>query len=165
MKHPRTAGPGGGTDLGPTLEFLRLLWAVDHALQSASKRMARRLSVTGPQRLVIRLAGKRPGISAGDLADILLLHPSTLTGILKRLSDRGLIEMKADPGDRRRVRIQLTDSGRKLNSRAKGTVEAAVGRTLARVPARDVQAVDRVLSRLSRTLSEEMGLDSSLQRR
>ena len=36
--------------LSPELEFMRLLWAVEHGLQTTSKRMARRIGVTGPQR-------------------------------------------------------------------------------------------------------------------
>ena len=68
---------------------MRLLWAVDHGLQRRSKRMAATLGVTGPQRLVIRIVGRFPGISAGRLASILHLHPSTLTGILRRLERGG----------------------------------------------------------------------------
>ena len=45
--------------LGPTLDFLRLLWELDHALQRRSKRMARALGLTGPQRLVLRIVGDR----------------------------------------------------------------------------------------------------------
>src|ERR1700761_877276 len=83
--------------LGEVLEFMRLLWAVDHALQSNSKRMETALGVTGPQRLVIRLVGQRPGISAGELAELLHVHPSTLTGILSRLEQRGAVVRKPDP--------------------------------------------------------------------
>ena len=71
--------------LGEQLEFMRLLWAIDHGLQTRSKRMAAALGVTGPQRLVIRIVGRFPGVSAGQLARILHLDPSTLTGILRRL--------------------------------------------------------------------------------
>jgi MarR family transcriptional regulator, organic hydroperoxide resistance regulator len=39
------------------LQFMQLLWAVDHGLQRASKGMLRRLGVTGPQRLALRLIG------------------------------------------------------------------------------------------------------------
>ena len=74
----------GNKALGPVLEFMRTLWALDHALQSASKRMESRLRVTAPQRLVVRIVGRYPGVSAGELSEILHLHPSTLTGILGR---------------------------------------------------------------------------------
>ena len=49
------------------------------------KRMEQRSGVTGPQRLVLRVVGLFPGISAGALARLLHVHPSTLTGVLHRL--------------------------------------------------------------------------------
>lgn len=133
------ARPDGAT-LGPVLEFMGALWSMDHALQSASKRMEARHGVTGPQRLVIRIVGRYPGISAGELAAILHLHPSTLTGVLKRLVGRGLLERVADPGDARRVLLRLTRRGRELNALKSGTVEQAVRRALAQVEPRTVHA-------------------------
>ena len=76
---------GGETvHLGKVLDFMRLIWALDHGLQSLSKRMQASIGLTGPQRVALRVLGRRPGISAGALSDILRLHPSTLTGILHR---------------------------------------------------------------------------------
>ena len=54
----------------PALDFLRLMWAVDHELQSVSKRMLAELGQTGPQRLAIRLIGLNPGLAAGELAGL-----------------------------------------------------------------------------------------------
>src|SRR5580704_311880 len=83
---PPTPSPDG--PLGGVLDFLKLLWALDHGLQTASRDMERRLGVTGPQRMVIRIVGRFPGISAGELASVLHVHPSTLTGVLRRLETR-----------------------------------------------------------------------------
>jgi len=63
------AKPEGADQLGPVLEFMKQLWAVDHGLQSVSKRMEARFGITGPQRLVVRIVGRFPGISAGALKD------------------------------------------------------------------------------------------------
>jgi DNA-binding MarR family transcriptional regulator len=87
---PDSIETGGADDrreppLGAVLDFMRLLWAVDHALQSASKRMEANFGMTGPQRLVVRIVGRFPGTPAGRVSQILHVHPSTLTGILKRL--------------------------------------------------------------------------------
>lgn len=62
------------------LAFMQGLWAVVHRMERLSKQMGAGAGVTGPQRLVIRLIGLFPGVSAGDLAAILHLHPSTLAG-------------------------------------------------------------------------------------
>ena len=123
-----------GADLGPVLEFMKQLWAVDHGLQTISKRLESAHGITGPQRLVVRIVGRTPGISAGALAQILRMHPSTLTGILRRLETRGVLTRKSDPNDARRALFALTARGRKVDTLKTGTVEAAVRRVLARSP-------------------------------
>ncbi len=143
----------GKRTLGPVLEFMRTLWALDHALQSASKRMESRLRITAPQRLVVRIVGRYPGISAGELSEILHLHPSTLTGILKRLGDRGLLERHPDPSDARRALLSLTSKGRTVDDLRTGTVEAAVRRALARVRPASVQHAREVAEVLAAELT------------
>jgi DNA-binding MarR family transcriptional regulator len=140
-----------GPPLGAVLDFMRLLWAVDHSLQSASKRMEASYGVTGPQRLVVRIVGRFPGIAAGRVAEILHVHPSTLTGILKRLESRGILQRKSDPRDARRALFSLTPRGRKLDTLRTGFVEQAVRRVLAADPQK-VSASQEILAALSTEL-------------
>jgi len=147
---------GKDPPLGGVLDFLRLLWAVDHALQSASKRMESNFGMTGPQRLVMRIVGRFPGIAAGRVAEILHVHPSTLTGILKRLESRGLLQRRTDPRDGRRALFMLTPKGRKLDTVRTGIVEQAVRRVLATDPGKVAAAQELLLA-----LSEE--LDAGLR--
>lgn len=134
--------------LGPVLEFMENLWSLDHALQSASKRMEARHGVTGPQRLVVRIVGRFPGISAGEVSQILHLHPSTLTGILRRLAERGFLERRADPADGRRALLRLTARGVAVDGLRGGTVESAVRRTLSRLEPRTIRAARALASAL-----------------
>jgi DNA-binding MarR family transcriptional regulator len=138
----------GDAPLGAVLDFMRLLWAVDHALQSASKRMEATFGVTGPQRLVVRIVGRFPGIAAGRVAEILHVHPSTLTGILKRLESRGMLQRRSDPRDARRALFSLTAKGKKLDTLRTGTVEQAVRKVLLRSPEK-VAAAQEMLASLS----------------
>src|SRR3954468_7022421 len=138
----------GDLPLGAVLDFMRMLWAVDHALQSASKRMEASFGLTGPQRLVVRIVGRFPGIAAGRVAGILHVHPSTLTGILKRLEGRGVLQRRPDPRDARRALFVLTAKGRKLDTVRTGTVEQAVRRVLGKDPEK-VAAAQEVLAALS----------------
>jgi len=137
--------------LGAVLDFMRLLWAVDHALQSASKRMESSFGLTGPQRLVVRIVGRFPGIAAGRIADILHVHPSTLTGVLKRLESRAVLQRRPDPRDARRALFMLTNKGRKLDVVRTGTVEQAVRRVLLKDPDK-VASAQEVLAALSEEL-------------
>ncbi len=134
--------------LGPVLDFMRALWELDHALQSASKRMETKLGVTSPQRLVLRIVGRYPGISAGEVSSLLHLHPSTLTGVLKRLATRGLVQRRSDPADGRRVLLRLTPKGKAVDAIRAGTVEAAVRRALERLDARTVAAAREIADAL-----------------
>ncbi|WP_437538540.1 MarR family winged helix-turn-helix transcriptional regulator [Sorangium sp. So ce726] len=153
------AGPPSekSSRLGEVLDFMKLLWAVDHGLQSTSKRMEAKMGVTGPQRLVIRIVGRYPGISAGQLAEIMQLHPSTLTGVLKRLQERGIIERRVDPKDGRRALLGLTARGRELDSLRTGTVEAAVRQALKSVPRRKLDAAQDVLAAVAEALQPQPG--------
>jgi MarR family transcriptional regulator, organic hydroperoxide resistance regulator len=141
----------GELPLGETLAFLRATWALDHALQKASRRTEATLGVTAPQRMVLRIVGRFPGIPAGKLARVLHLHPSTVTGIVRRLTDSGLVTRWPDPRDERRVLVGLTARGRALDVDAPGTVEAAVQRLLDELGperAADVAATLRRLAEL-----------------
>lgn len=137
------------------LAFMQQLWATAHRLDTTSKRMNRALGVTGPQRLVLRVVGLAPGTSAGDLAATLHVHPSTLTGVLKRLGAQGLIHRRPDPDDARRVCLHLTRAGARVNQRRAGTVEAAVQRALIQAAPGDVEAASRLLAALCAALEED----------
>jgi|SRR5688572_20262644 DNA-binding MarR family transcriptional regulator len=138
--------------LDDVLAFMRLMWAVDHALQRTSKRMKATLGVTGPQRLVVRIVGKFPGLSATQLAGFLYIHPSTLTGVLKRLERQGLIRCRPDPRDRRRRLLGLTARGRLVDSQMNGTVEAAVRATMHTLRAAEFDAARKVLETIVKRL-------------
>lgn len=143
----------GDVPLGRVLDFMRVLWSIDHELQSLSKRMDARIGVTGPQRLVLRIVGRFPGISAGRVAEILKVHPSTLTGVFRRLEERALITRKEDAADRRRALLELTGSGAAVDAQRSGTVEAELRRALNKLPADKVAIAEEVL----RSLVAELG--------
>ena len=153
--------------LDPVLEFMRLLWNVEHGLQSASKRMEATLGVTGPQRLVLLMVTDRPGVSAGELAHALHLHPSTITGIVQRLAGKGLLRRERDRADGRRVRLRACRPARPLVAASRGTVEDAVTRALGKVPARHVGRARDVLAALADALAHphRPGTDGVAQRR
>lgn len=162
---PRAGGPRAGGQAGTTgggryelpdvLRFMQLLWAVAHGLERASKRMRGEMGVTGPQRLVLRVVGLFPGLSAGELAAILHLHPSTLTGVLRRLVEQGLLRRRADARDRRRAVLRLTPRGARVNAASRGTVESAVAGAITGLGARERTAAMAALRQLALQLNGE----------
>lgn len=140
--------------MGDALSFLQVLWALTHGLESRSKRMLATLGITGPQRLVLRIVGHHGRISAGELAEVLRIHPSSLTGMLQRLEQAELVRRDSDPLDGRRALFELTRRGVRLNGQRRGTIEAAVAATLALQPRERVEAAKTLLSAIATALAE-----------
>ena len=139
----------------PVLDFMRLMWSVDHEMQRVSKRMMTRIGLTAPQRLAVRLIGQHPSLTLGTLAQLLHLHPGTVTGIVRRLEKARLVTRTRNDTDTRRVHLTLTAAGQRINRRRKGTVEAAVRRGLDNVSRQDRASASRVLLLLAKELAAE----------
>jgi DNA-binding MarR family transcriptional regulator len=78
----------------------QLLRASAHAGRSVGSLLTlRRLDEDGPLRIT-------------DLAAAELVAQPTMTGIVRRLEQDGLVRRTADPADARAVRVALTDAGR-----------------------------------------------------
>jgi DNA-binding MarR family transcriptional regulator len=92
-------------------------------------------------------------MQAGQLAAILHLHPSTLTGVLKRLQQRGFITRRADPRDHRRASFGLTAKGRALDVESEGTVETAVRGAFDELSATKLEVTAEVLGILTELLA------------
>ncbi len=145
----RHATPDAQYPLDPVLDFMRLLWSIEHGLQKMSKRMESELGITGPQRLVLRVVGRFPGLSAGELAHVVRLHPSTITGILQRLVKQGLLERERDPSDSRRTLLRLNPRAVVYARTSSGTVERAVTHALSKAGAANVRAARKVLAEVA----------------
>jgi DNA-binding MarR family transcriptional regulator len=150
---PRASSPTAEFPLEPTLDFMRLLWSIEHGLQKHSKRMEAELGLTGPQRLVLRIVGQFPGLSAGELATIVRLHPSTITGIVQRLVAGKLLRRERDPADSRRSRLWHTAAARRFTAPAKGTVEHTIAAALAGAGTANIRGARTVLARLATALN------------
>lgn len=145
----------GVAPLSAALEFLRTVWAVDHGLGRLSARMERDLGVTGPQRLAIRLIARSNGIGPGELADLLHVHRSAATGIVRRLEAKRLVARHPHPADARRLVLSLTVTGRSLDRDDKGTIEARVRQVLAASSPDETAAAARLLERLAGAFAVE----------
>jgi hypothetical protein len=112
--------------------------------------MHSRLGITGPQRLVLRIVEKFPGITAGEISTIIHLHPATLTGIVDRLSDRRLLTRVRDARDSRRVR--LVPSAPASGDTPPITVESAVASAFAELRPLEIKFACKVLDTVASKL-------------
>ena len=64
-----------------------------------------------------RTVGRLGNPTMSELADALRLHPSTVTPLVNALVERGLVERRDDPDDRRVVRVALTEKGKRKRAK------------------------------------------------
>jgi DNA-binding MarR family transcriptional regulator len=97
-------------------------------------------------RLLGVLRDRKPTMN--QLAKLLGLDKSSITGLVDRAQRRGLVARVPSTTDRRAVLVNLTDDGRSLVSEVSSRFEAEVSTILDSLPARDRQGLGRLVSRL-----------------
>jgi len=146
--------------LGPTVEFMRNLWRLNHSLERLSRRMEATWGVTAQQRMIIRCVGRYPGMTASQLARQFYVDAGTVSTALARLERKGLLERRRGDRDRRRRTLGLTAAGRTIDHVA-GTLEHAVESLLQDASGEDVASTRRVLEKLTNLLEKEARTDSN----
>lgn len=90
-----------------------------HAAGRFAERIAA-VDLTPPQAGLLRLLAAEPGRSQRELADELGMPPSRFVPFADKLEERGLIERRRNPDDRRLYALHLTDKGGALLGELRG---------------------------------------------
>jgi MarR family transcriptional regulator for hemolysin len=85
---------------------------VARLMRTFADQRAREFGMTRAQWAVLVRVERFEGLKQVELADTLDLQPITLTRLIDRLCDSGLIERRSDPDDRRAKRLFLTPAAR-----------------------------------------------------
>ncbi len=112
--------PGEG-DLGLVDALAQLTFVVQGTLGRIVTALD--LSIAAARLLGI-LRDRQPTIS--ELATLLQLDKSSVTGLVDRAQERGLVTRTASPRDRRSVQVALTAAGRQLIGRAHADFETQI---------------------------------------
>ncbi len=99
----------------PYLKILRPLVEASRAIFEVGDRHIRSMGLTPPQFDVIAELGGNEGMTAVELANATLHAKASLTGIIDRLEDKGLVERRPIPGDRRAMNVCLTKKGHAMH--------------------------------------------------
>ena len=87
---------------------------VARMLRTYADQRARQFGISRAQWVVLMRLDRSEGLKQSELAEVLDLQPISLTRLLDRLADTGLIERRPDPNDRRANRLYLTPAARPL---------------------------------------------------
>ena len=162
----RGAAAEGAQRGAATEETSQRLAAEVLAAISAIRRVARRAAraawhqepLPPAQSELLRLAVARPGISVAEAAHELRLAPNTVSTLVGRLDEAGLLERTRTVSDGRSVRLGVTDKGMRRIAEFRDLRAELAGRALDRLTAADRQTLaDAVpaLLRFAALLAEE----------
>jgi len=98
----------------PFIPTMRELVRAYQAFTSYSDAHVRALGLTPPQFDIISTLGNTPGITFNKLAEKTLITKGTLTGIIDRLEQKGLVRREVPADDRRSFVARLTSEGERV---------------------------------------------------
>jgi len=141
----------GSTD-GDGVAFL--LSQLGHRSASVFAELVASIDLTPPHAGILRAIAAEPGRSQQALSDQLGLLPSRVVAYVDELEDRGYVERRRNPDDRRLHALYLTTSGKKVMSKV-----GELGRTHERLLTAGLDGAQRdTLRQLLGIVAEHQGL-------
>jgi MarR family transcriptional regulator, lower aerobic nicotinate degradation pathway regulator len=150
-----TSAPSAGLrTLSPADGLAQLSFLVQGILERRAREYGLSIIQT---RLLGVLRDRRPTMN--ELAGLLDLDKSSVTGLVDRAERRGLVVRIPSIADRRAVLVSLTDHGRSLASAGAARFDADISLLLDRLPPSDRDTLSRLISRLLVVHAADQGID------
>lgn len=129
-----------------TREIAEALWKLLVSGKPRFPMVAAEFDLSPQQLHMLRMLHERETLPMGQIAELLFCDASNVTLLVDRLEQRGLIERRPDPADRRVKQIAVTAAGRKLQRKALDRLyEPPAG--IAGLPAADQRALRDLLAK------------------
>jgi len=119
--------------------------SVVRALRLNTRSIEGKLGISLAQLFVLQQLADRPAESLNELAERTATHQSSVSVVVRRLVDRGLVTRVASPADRRRVQIALTPEGENMLRGAPPTVQGDLMAGMARMKPEQQSALAELL--------------------
>jgi DNA-binding MarR family transcriptional regulator len=139
------------------LRSVRLLAVCYQAFERMSGAHVRSLGLTPAQFDIVATLGNTPGMTFRELGEHTLITKGTLTGVVDRLEERGVVERIANQSDGRSSIVRLTRDGERLFDRVFAEHVAHCRKAFAGWRAQDFEALDSQLVRLQSALLDPDG--------
>ena len=109
--------------------------SVVRALRLNTRSIEGKLGISLAQLFVLQQLADKPAESLNELAERTATHQSSVSVVVRRLVDRGLVTRVASTSDRRRVHIALTAAGESLLRGAPPTLQSDLMHGMSRMRA------------------------------
>jgi MarR family transcriptional regulator, organic hydroperoxide resistance regulator len=153
MSEQTSADQSAHADDQPAPDFQTAFWATKHALAAATAAAFSRHGVHQGQQFILRQLWAEDGQTPGEIARRLGLATPTVTRAATRMEAAGLLRREPHPGDRRLVRLVLTERGHSLEDVIAAETDKLTERALATFGPAEREAVIRALAAIRRNLT------------
>lgn len=98
--------------------------------------------------VLLKEAAAAEGASQRELAGLMRIEPPTLVRHLDKLTEEGLVERRADPADRRVLRVVVTTKGRRRLAQLQTVVHEADAELRSVLTQREIDVLGKALNRI-----------------
>lgn len=106
-----------------------------------------KMGISLAQLFVLQQLAERPAESLNELAERTATHQSSVSVVVRRLVERGLVSRASSAADKRRIEIDVTPAGRALLANAPATIQSQLMSGLDQMPERDQESLATLLER------------------
>jgi DNA-binding MarR family transcriptional regulator len=154
---PVQATPRSEQAKAEAAELLTAIGAVRRVARRAVRTSSQAEPLPPARSELLRLAARRPGIGVAEAAAELRLAPNSVSTMVSKLTEDGLLSRDRGASDGRSVRLTVTEAGAARIEQWRDIRADLAGRALERLPQADREALAAAIPALAR-LAEHMEL-------
>ena len=139
------------TDARRVLDALR---RVVQALRESSRVAERRFGLSGAQLFVLQKLSESSAISVNDLARRTHTHQSSVSAVVTRLVERGLVRRLISDRDSRMVELTLTHAGTRLARRSPDIAQERLAQAIQSLPPARLKALASALTDVAKAVGD-----------
>jgi DNA-binding MarR family transcriptional regulator len=133
----------------PFREIIYLMRKLMQAGALYSKQLNKKFNVSAPQVATLRVLLHEGAMPPSQIARQIMVNSSTLTGVIDRLEQKGLVSRLRNDPDRRIIRVQLTEAGRVLAEKVPPPIQVKILKGMRKLEEQQRDQIIESLRRLS----------------
>ncbi|MBR0139309.1 MAG: MarR family transcriptional regulator [Firmicutes bacterium] len=133
------------------LELMGLIRSTENYIKRSRPMSGNHAPGTGR---ILAALSRQPGMSQTELAGLLDIRPQSLTRVLVKLEEKGLIRRERSGGDRRSLVVFVTEEGEKAHERIEEKRRARAARIFSCLDPEEKEELKRLLLKV---ISQEEG--------
>ena len=138
-----------GTDTNGIRDVIYLMRRLMQAEERYTKELNKKFSVSAPQVACLLALLDNGAMSPSQLAKKIMVESSTVTGVIDRLEQKGLVARTRISRDRRVITVELTEAGRRLAENAPPPIQQKIVKGLSKIDEAERAQIIRTLNKLT----------------